>query len=320
MPRPTGDPSGLAGDDRQRAAEVSTGAASGVVPGGDRVGLGLAVLSAATWSLAGVWIRLLPGVPLATVVAGRLALALVVLLPVIWVRRRSLGLGSPAWGLAALMAGYYLAAVAAFRLAPVAEATLFVNSSPLFAVGWALARREPLGRGQIWGTALALAGVAVIVLPGLVSGADADRQRLAGDALALVAAAGMAAYAVAFQRLGDRAPTPLAVTALTFALGAAALAVLAGLLGPAAFAGLDGPASWGALAGLATVTTAVPTLAYSAASRRLPAVVTTTVRLLTPAFAAAAAWAVLGEVPSVWLAPGGALVVGGLAVSLRPAR
>ena len=276
------------------------------------------MLSAATWSLAGVWVRLLPGVPLATVVAGRMALALVALAPIVWLRRRGLGRADgAAWALAALMAGYYVAAVAAFRLAPVAEATLFVNASPLFAVGWALIRREPLSRAQLAGTALALAGVAVIVLPGLLSAADADRQRLVGDALALVAAAGMAAYAVAFQRLGERAPSPLLVTTLAFVIGGAALAALSGVLGAGAYVGLDGARSWGALVGLAVVTTAIPTLAYSTASRRLPAVVTTTVRLLTPAFAAVAAWAVLDEVPSVWLGLGGALVVAGLAWSLR---
>ena len=310
------EPGRPADGDRQRGRDGrDAGERSSSV---DRVGLALAALSAATWSLAGVWVRLLPGVPLAVLVAGRLALALAVLAPVVWLRRHALGRADgPAWMLAGLMVAYYVAAVAAFRLAPVAEATLLVNASPLFAVGWAVVRREPLSRGQLAGTALALAGVAVIVGPGLVSGDGADRQRLWGDALALVAAAGMAAYAVAFQRLGRRAPSPLLVTALTFALGAAPLAVLAGVWGAEAFAGLDAPSSWAALAGLAVVTTAVPTLAYSTASRRLPAVVTTTVRLLTPAFAAVAAWAVLGEVPSAWLAPGGALVVGGLAVSLR---
>ena len=284
----------------------------------DRPGLSLAVLSAATWSLAGVWVRLLPGVPLATIVAGRMALALAVLAPLIWLRRRDLGRAdAAAWALAALMAGYYVAAVAAFRLAPVAEATLFVNASPLFAVAWALAWREPLSRAQLAGTALALAGVAVIVLPGLLSSADADRQRLLGDALALVAAAGMAAYAVAFQRLGDRAPLPLLVTTLAFALGAVALAASSAVLGAEAYAGLDGARSWGALIALAAVTTAIPTLAFSTASRRLSAVVATTVRLLTPAFAAVAAWLALGEAPSEWAVLGGALVVVGLVWSLR---
>ena len=286
--------------------------------GADRVGLALAAAAAATWSLAGVWIRWLPGVPLPTVVGGRLALALAALLPVVWWRRRRLGRPSPALaGLAVVMGGYYVAAVAAFRLAPVAEATLFVNSSPLFAVGWAVVRREALTRGQVVGTALALAGVAVIIGPGLLSGADADRQRLLGDALALVAAGLMAAYSVAFQRLGSRAPSPLLATAAVSALGAVALAAWVGLAGRAAVAGLGSAPALGSLAGLAVVTTAVPTLAYSTASQRLPAVVVTTTRLLTPAFAAVAAWLALGEVPSVWLAPGGALVIGGLAVSLR---
>lgn len=297
--------------------DPSTPTSADVAPA-DRAGLALAGLAAATWSLAGVWVRLLPGVPLATVVGGRLALALVAVAPVVWVRRLSLGRPSgAAWGLVALMAAYYVAAVAAFRLAPVAEATLFVNASPLFAVGWAAVRREPLTRGQAWGIALALAGFAVIVLPGLVAGADADRQRLAGDGLALLAAAGMAAYSVAFQRLGDRAPAGLTVTALAGALGAVGLAALAAVVGGAAWAGLDRPPPLAALVALGVVTTAVPTVAYSAASRRLPAVVTTTTRLLTPAFAAVAAWLVLGEAPPAWLAPGGALVVGGLVWSLR---
>ncbi len=284
----------------------------------DPSGLWLAGLAAATWSLAGVWVRWMPGVPIGTVVAGRLAVSLVVLSPLLWLRRKDLGRPNLALvGLAALMGGYYVAAVAAFRLAPVAEATLFVNSSPLFAVGWALARREPLSRAQLWGTALALAGVAVIVGPGLVSGADADRQRLVGDGLALGAAALMAAYSVAFQRLGERAPSPLLATAAASALGAIALAALVTVRGADALAGLDSLRPQASLVGLAVVTTAVPTLAYSTASHRLPAVVVTTTRLLTPAFAAVAAYAMLGEVPSAWLIPGGGLVVGGLVLSLR---
>ena len=284
----------------------------------DRTGLALVALSAVTWALAGVWVRQLPGVPLATVVAARLALALVVLLPVVWLRRRALAWPTrAAWGLAGVMVAYYTCAVAAFRLAPVAEATLFVNVSPLFAVAWARLRREPLTRAQRGGTALAFAGVVVILLPGALNPTDADAARWAGDALALLAALGMAVYAVLYQRLRPDAPAPLVVTTLTFTLGAVGLVGLVGMNGPAALDGLDAPAPWGALVGLAVVTTAVPTLAYSEAARRLPAVVTTTVRLLTPVVAAVAAWLVLGEVPSVWLAPGGTLVLGGLALSVR---
>ncbi len=286
----------------------------------DRSSIALVVLAAATWSLAGVWVQLLPDVSMPMIVAGRLALSFVALAPFVWWRRASLRLTGAAWGLALLMVGYYVFAVSAFQLAPVAEGTLFVNSSPLFAVGWALIRREPLSRGEIWGTVLALIGVVLIVLPGLLSGSDADQQRIVGDGFALLASLSMAAYSIGFQQLGDRVPSPLAVTALTFALGGVATVFLFGLEGDAAFSGLEDAASWGSLIGLGVITTAIPTVAYSVASSRLSAVVATMTRLLTPAFAAVAAWLILDEVPSVWLAPGGALVLGGLVMSLRSRR
>ncbi|OZC03943.1 DMT family transporter [Rubricoccus marinus] len=285
----------------------------------DRLGLSLAALSAATWALAGVWVRLLPGVPLATIVAGRLALALVALAPLAWVWRERLRLTPATWGLATLMVAYYGCAVAAFRFTAVAEGTLFINISPLFAVAWAVARGEAVRRGEAWGTALALAGVAVILAPSALEASGAAQDRLIGDALALLAALGMAAYAISFSRLrgADRAPEPLAVTLLTFGLGAVAALGLWAVQGDAALVGLDSPASWGALIALAVITTAIPTFAYSVASHRLPPILATTVRLLTPAFAAVAAWLVLGEVPSAWLIPGGALVLGGLLLSVR---
>ena len=278
----------------------------------DRTGLALAGVAAAGWAFAGIWVRLLPATPVATLVAARLALSLVLVAPLL--ARSRPGTPTPAaWGLAALMAAYYIAAVASFRFAPVAEATLFINASPLFAVGWALARGETVSRNEKAGTAAALLGVAVILLPGL--GAAGDRLRLVGDALALGAGAAMAAYAVALRRPG--APGPRLVSLLAFALGVPALAVVSAAGGRAAVAGLETPGAWAALGGLALVSTAVPTLAFSEASRRLPSVLVTATRLLTPLVAAVAAGLVLGEVPSVWLVPGGALVLGGLSLAVR---
>ena len=279
------------------------------------------MLSAATWSLAGVWIQLLPGVPVSTVVMGRLALSLLLIGPIAWWKRHTLGpMSGAAWALALLMVGYYGLAVAGFRLTTVAQGTLFLNVSPLFAVAWALVRGQAVRPGEKWGTGLALVGVAVILLPGLVGGGAEGRAQVMGNALALTAAGGMAAYSIAFGHLkaAGRPPDPLLVTALTFGIGAVAMAALVGVRGAdVALAGLDGTPAWGALAGLGLVTTAIPTVAYSIASARLPPILTTTVRLLTPAFGALAAWLVLGEVPTVWLIPGGALVLGGLLLSVR---
>ena len=289
----------------------------------DRTGLGLAALAAVTWALAGIWIRLLPGAALATVVTGRLALALVAVAPFVWAQRRTLGrptraaVGRAAVGLAAAMVAYYACAVAGFQLAPVAEVTLFVNASPAFAVAFALAAGERVSAGERWGTALALVGVGVLVAPELAAQTAANHTRLVGDACALGAALIMAGYATTFRRLGADGPAPLVVTALTFALGAAGLAGVAFARGGAAFDGVVGAPGWSVLAALAVVSTAVPTFAFSAASQRLAPVLATAMRLLTPPCAALAAWSVLGEVPSVWVAPGGALILGGLALTLR---
>ena len=288
--------------------------------GPDRLGIALVVLSAATWSLAGVWIALLPGVPVSSVVAGRLAISLLLVGPVALWKWRALGRPTAAaWGLAGLMIGYYGLAVAGFRLTTVAEGTLFINVSPLFAVAWALVQGEQVRPGEKWGTAFALVGVALIVLPGLVGGEAEGVERMLGNGLALAAAGAMAAYSIAFGRLkaAGRAPNPLLVTALTFGLGAAGTLALLAIRGENALAGLDAAPAWSALAGLGLVTTAIPTFAYSVASSRLAPLLTTTVRLLTPVFGAVAAWLVLDEVPSVWLAPGGALVLGGLLLSVR---
>jgi drug/metabolite transporter (DMT)-like permease len=71
---------------------------------------------------------------------------------------------------------------------------------------------------------------------------------------------------------------------------------------------------------LGVVSTGVPTLAFAAAARRLPPVLTSAAQLLVPVVAAAAAAATLGERPSPWLLPGGALVAAGLLRMLgRPA-
>ena len=286
----------------------------------DRFGIALVALAAATWSLAGVWIELLPGVPVSTIVMGRLAISLLLVGPVALWKWKALGRITPAvWGLALLMVAYYSVAVAGFRMTTVAEETLFLNVSPLFAVAWALVRGQRVLPGEKWGTGLALVGVAVILLPGLAGGGAEGLTRVLGNAVTLAAAGGMAAYSIAFGHLraAGRSPDPLLVTTLTFGVGALAMAALLLVRGSAALAGLDGPATWGALVGLGVLTTAIPTVAYSVASSRLAPILTTTVRLLTPAFGALAAWLILDEVPSIWLIPGGALVLGGLLLSVR---
>lgn len=280
---------------------------------------GAALLAAVSWALAGVWIQWLPGVSLLGVVSGRLALALPAVGLVAALGRGSLRelRTAPPWGLGALMVAYYAVAVSAFRLAPVAEVTLLLNASPLFVALASPLLRLPLRRAEAAGVVLALAGVALVLVPGLTAEA-ADPGRWGGDALALAAAALMALYSVLYARAGRgrEAPDARAVTLAALGIGAAGAAFWATTPEPVAL--LASPPRLGALVGLALVSTAIPTLAYSLASRELPPVTATSIRLLTPVFGALFAVVLLDEPTTPWLWSGGAVVLLGLAIIVRP--
>ena len=281
---------------------------------------GAALLAAVTWSLAGVWIKWLPGVSLLGVVSARLALALPAIGLVV-----ALGRGRPTaelrtaapWGLGALLVLYYAVAVSAFRLGAVAEVTLLLNTSPLF-----VALASPvLGtrvRATEWlGIGLALVGLVLVLVPAFARSADAAPGGWGGIALGLAAAALMGLYSSLYARAGRHAVAPdaRAVTLAALWIGAA---------GAVAWAFTDEPAALfasapqaGALVGLAIVSTAIPTLGYSVASRELSPVLATSIRLLTPVFGAGFAVLLLGEPTTPWLWGGGAVVLLGLALIVR---
>ena len=121
---------------------------------------GAALLAAVTWSLAGVWIKWLPGVSLLGIVSGRLAISLPAIALVV-----ALGRGRPTaelrtaapWGLGAILVLYYAVAVSAFRLGAVAEVTLLLNTSPLFVALAAPALGMKVRATEWFGMALATA-------------------------------------------------------------------------------------------------------------------------------------------------------------------
>lgn len=283
----------------------------------DRPGLVAALVAALTWAPAGLFVRLLPELSLTGIVGGRMGFAALLLGAAAWPRRVALArtLRQPlAWALAALMVAYYVLAVADLRLAPVGEATLCINTVPLFALAWRLVRRQPVHRRERLGAGVAFVGVAVLLLPSLLRG-EAGALRALGDALGLGAAATGAAYALAYRHTTTRgrALDPFAVTLLTFVLGA--LVLLPGTPWP----GMEAR-TLDVLGAFALVTTALPTLAYSLAAQRLPSVVATTVRLLTPVAAAFLAAVFLGERPDLFAYAGAALVLGGLLLLVRPPK
>lgn len=289
----------------------------------DPIGLLAALTTALTWGLVGTLVRLLPALTPMQLVAGRLLFALAAALPALAVPTLRAQLAeaarSPAaWSLAALMGAYYLLAVAAFRLAPVADVALLLATAPLCALALRRLGGERMAPGERTGALLAVAGVALTLVPslqGALAGAARGPRRLGGDALAMAAAAASAAYALRFRaaRATEAAPAPFGVALLTFALGASALAVGAALAGVPLLplARLDG-AAVARLAALGVLSTLVPTLTFAVAARRLPAVLASAAQLLVPVVSAVAAAAALGERPSRWLLPGAVLVALGL--------
>lgn len=341
------------------AGAVAHPAAADRTGGVDPVGLACALATALTWGLVGPLVRAIPALTPVELVAGRLAFALTAALPALAFAgaRREVAHASrsrTAWALAALLTAYYLLAVAAFRAAPVADVALLLATAPLCALALRRIGGRRLGIARVprvgglgtaarerTGALVALAGVAVTLVPSLrAASGRGDAGRLVGDGLALLAAAASAAYALVFdaarrraaesggRRTADaaasvgprRAPAPLGVALLTFALGTAVLALRAGAFGvPLVHTERLDERGWALLAVLGVLSTAVPTLAFAAAARRLPPVLTSAAQLLVPVVAAVAAAVTLGERLSPWLVPGGALVAAGLLRMLAPA-
>jgi drug/metabolite transporter (DMT)-like permease len=289
--------------------------------------LATAGLTALLWGLTGVFVRLLPSLPPLTLTALRLAIALVVLLPMLGIAptmRRALGVvakQASAYALASLLVGYYLLATAAFQLAPVAEVAVLLSTSPVFVLSIRRLRGEPVRRRQAAGALLALSGIAIVVAPSRSPGAAPTGARLAGDGLAACAAALTAVYATYFNALAQRgrAPDSVALSVLTLAVGVIVAGSAAALLEPQAAVG-PWETKIALLLGLGVLCTAVPTIGFAVASRRLAAVVTACISLSIPIFAALFAQWLLGEALSVLFVPGLAFALAGMAMIAVPGR
>ena len=290
----------------------------------DPVGLAAGAATALAWGLVGTLVRSIPTLTPIELVAGRLLFALAATVPILAFVAPRAQLADAArrrtsWILATLLAAYYLLAVPAFRLAPVADVALLLATTPLCALGLRRLRGARASGAERAGALLALAGVALTLVPSLEAAlgrtAGSPGQRLFGDLLALLAACSSAGYALVFRAAQERsdAPPPFGVAVLTLALGATLAALPAAARGAALvpLARLDARGTM-LLATFGIVSTLVPSFTLAVAARRLPPVLSTGTTLLIPVVSALAAALALGERPSLWLIPGGALVAAGL--------
>src|SRR3954470_3456919 len=220
------------------------------------------------------------------------------------------------WSRRALFAGavgiaaYQLAFFAAVRDTGVAVGTVVaLGSGPAFA---GLLSRAPLTARWAASTALATAGIALLV----AGGAEA-RVSLPGVLLALTAGASYATYTVAAKALLDAGHAPESVMARAFGAGAV-------LLVPALLvAGTGWLAAPGGIALAVYLGAIPPALAYvlfALGLRHPRANETATLALAEPLTATALGTVVLGERPGVAAAFGALLVLAGLVALAAPAR
>jgi drug/metabolite transporter, DME family len=216
--------------------------------------------------------------------------------------------------IAAAIAVYQLSFFAAVDRTGVAVGTVVaLGSAPALAgLAGLWLEREPLTRRWANATALACAGVLLLVLGG--GGAAVDPL---GIMLAVVSGSGYATYTILAKRLLRLGHAPERVMAASFSLGALLLAPVLVL----------GDLSWIATGGgltMALFLGAVPTaLAYVLFARGLRHITpgeTATLTLAEPLTATGLGILALGERPGAIAAVGAALVLSGLLALAVPAR
>lgn len=214
-------------------------------------------------------------------------------------------------GAALLLALHFGFWISSLDYTSVAASGVLVSTQPVFVaiLGRALLDERP-SRAAWAGIALAIAGTVVI------AGADfaLDRRALLGDLLALLGAVWISGYYVLAKVLRaskDLVPYVTVVYAMT-----AGWLLIGALASGSELAGW-GPGTWAALGGLALGPTILGHSSLNYALRYMPAFKVNLAILGEPIGAAAWAWLLLLERPGAATWVGGALVLGGIFVTLE---
>lgn len=291
-------------------------------------GLMAALCSVATWGMAGIFVRWLPGWSPFAVLAGRLLVATAAMLPIILFGSSvrpdfTRSLRTPMiWWLSLLLIGGYVLGTTAFQMAPVGEVTLLFTTSPLFIIAYKYVVRLHIKQSEVLGMLLATAGVSLLMLPQLSTDKTVSWPTIAGYLLALGAAGLVALYTYWLNTLSKQslAPKSINVAFLTCWLGGV-LSLLCAIF----FSQLSreiriDEQALLVLLGLGILSTAVPSLCYTIAAQRLPVVLTTAILLLEPMLAGLFAFVALQEIPSLGFSLGSVLIFWGLMSIAREAN
>jgi drug/metabolite transporter (DMT)-like permease len=289
-------------------------------PSGSGAGTAAGLAAVGIWGMAPVATRalVLQLAPLPLLVV-RMGVAAVLLLP--WcgpILRRPGRQYIPRLAAAGLlgMVGYNLPVTIGLQWVPASTAGLVLASEPVWLLLLtAVFLGERVSRRCWAGAAVALAGVAVLAGPGVLSSRGGVRE-LGGVGLIALGTLLFAAYTLTLRPL-SRACGPVPATAASTVAGSLFYAAFAGTVTSGELGRLPA-AGWGELAFLAIGSNVVGMLAWNLAVARLPGQRASLLLYLEPLVSVAGAVALLGERLSPGLAAGGALVLGGIALTWTP--
>jgi drug/metabolite transporter (DMT)-like permease len=214
------------------------------------------------------------------------------------------------------MVGYNLPVTIGLQWVPASTAGLVLASEPVWLLLLAAAfLGERVNRRSWAGAAVALAGVAVLAGPSVLSARGGTRE-LAGVGLIALGTLLFGAYTLVLRPL-SRACGPVTATAASTVAGSVVYVALAGTVTSGELSRLP-PAGWGELAFLAIGSNVIGILAWNLAVARLPGQRAGLLLYLEPLVSVAGAVALLGERVTAGLAAGGALVLGGIAATWTP--
>lgn len=289
-----------------------------------RLGLGLG-LGIVAMSSAALLIRLAEPLPPLVIASGRQLLAglclAVASIPAVRALARDLD-RRRAWLITAssiLLALHFYGWIAALSLTSVVRATTLVCTSPIIAGLLARFNDDEVSPRLYVGAVVALGGALVMSLG---SSEGASDPSLLGDALALMGACTVAGYLAIGRKLEGRVALRGYLVVVNVASGVwlslAALATGAWFSLGGAGAAL-GPA-FGWIVVLALVPGVMGHGLLNWSVRQIPVHVVSTLLLLEAVFAPLLAWMVLGDAIGGYEALGGAIILGGVAVSLVGGR
>lgn len=276
-------------------------------------------LAALGWGLTGTFVKLLPNFTTLEVLWLRSVVAFLVTAPILAIdrpmRTQFLTLIRTPIGLSlsSLMVCYYLFAVRAFQLAPVSDVVLVIGLAPSIGLVVKAAMHKPVSVREGAGAVTAFFGLLLFVWPKF-QGSFNQSTYLIGLFFAFLAACVTLGYASLFKYHASQNSTlnPIAIALATFMLGSIAISPIAAYFSPQSILHLRELNVGWIILGLGILSTAVPTICYSFAAKHLSPILTTTLNLLTPIFAALIAVLFLKEQFPMLSSIGAVLIIIGI--------